>query len=53
MFAEIHKGQQKASAAPRYCDYYGMLSYKDFLRLESAGTLTEHAISERTDLETK
>ena len=49
MFAEIHKAPVKASSTPRYCDYYGMLSYKDFLRLESAGTLAEHAISERTD----
>jgi hypothetical protein len=53
MFAEIHKAPRKDSTSARYCDYYGMLSYKDFLRLESAGTLTEHAISERTDLETK
>ena len=49
MFVEIHKATVKPSSTPRYCDYYGMLSYKDFLQLESAGTLAEHAISERTD----
>lgn len=34
----------------RYCDYYGMLSYKDFLIHEAAGTLAGYAISARTDL---
>ena len=34
---------------PRYCDYYGMLSYKDFLALSAAGTLAGYMISARTD----
>jgi hypothetical protein len=25
----------------RYCDYYGMLSYKEFLKREADGTLHE------------
>lgn len=30
----------------RYIDFYGMLSYKDFLAAEAAGTLlTDYAIS--------
>jgi hypothetical protein len=34
---------------PRYCDYYGFLSYKDFLTAKAAGTLAGYAISARTD----
>lgn len=38
------------SAKPaKYFDFYGMLSYKDFLAAEAAGTLTGYAISARTD----
>lgn len=33
----------------RYCDHYGMLSYKDFLTAEAAGELTGYVISARTD----
>jgi hypothetical protein len=33
----------------KYHDYYGMLSYKDFLAHEAAGTLNTYAISARTD----
>lgn len=33
----------------RYCDFYGMLSYKDFLTAEADGTLAGYAISTRTD----
>jgi hypothetical protein len=36
---------------PRYCDYYGMLSYKDFLTHTEAGTLAGLTISTRTDME--
>lgn len=33
----------------RYCDYYSMLSYSDFLAYEAAGTLdAAHAISAGT-----
>ncbi|MEN8584735.1 hypothetical protein ABFP37_18730 [Burkholderia sp. RS01] len=35
----------------RYTDFYGMLSYKDFLAAEAAGTLANYAISARTDQE--
>jgi hypothetical protein len=35
---------------PRYVDYYGMLSYKDFLTHTEAGTLGDVAISTRTDV---
>lgn len=35
--------------APRYYDYYGMLSYADFLARVADGTLVEHGISERTE----
>ena len=34
---------------PRYVDYYGMLSYKDFLTHAAAGTLTGYEISARTE----
>jgi hypothetical protein len=41
-----------ASTSPlKYMDFYGMLSYKDFLAAEAAGTLTDYAISARTDQE--
>ena len=44
--------QRRTSTSPlRYTDFYGMLSYKDFLVAEAAGTLTDYAISARTDLE--
>lgn len=33
----------------KYTDYYGMLSYKDFLKAEADGTLAGYAISTRTD----
>lgn len=39
----------KTQPAARYCDFYGMLSYKDFLAHEAAGTLGTYAISARTD----
>ena len=39
-----------AAVTPKYCDYYGMLSYKDFLTHTMVGTLDEHGISARTDL---
>jgi hypothetical protein len=29
------------STPARYCDYYGMLSYKEFLKREAEGTLGE------------
>lgn len=32
---------------PRYADYYGMLTYADFLACAAAGTLDRHAISTR------
>jgi hypothetical protein len=34
---------------PKYCDFYGMLSYKDFLTHTEAGTLAGLTISTRTD----
>jgi hypothetical protein len=37
------------TSAPRYCDYYGMLSYADFLARVAEGTLAQHDISERTE----
>lgn len=37
------------TAEPRYCDHYGMLSYKDFLSQSAAGTLADYTISTRTD----
>jgi hypothetical protein len=33
----------------KYHDFYGMLSYKDFLAAEAAGTLNTYTISARTD----
>jgi hypothetical protein len=39
----------KTQTEPRYCDYYGMLSYKDFLTHSAAGTLAGFTISARTD----
>lgn len=32
-----------------YRDYYGMLSYKDFLTAEADGTLSSYVISANTD----
>lgn len=38
-----------ATQPARYFSYYGMLSYKDFLAAEAAGTLNTYTISARTD----
>lgn len=38
---------------PRYCDYYGMLSLKDFMARQAAGTLNSFEISTRTEEATK
>jgi hypothetical protein len=40
----------QASRPPiRYCDYYGMLSLKDFTERVADGTLDSYEISARTD----
>lgn len=36
------------TSQPRYCDYYGMLTYADFLRHAEAGTLAQFDISTRS-----
>lgn len=35
--------------SPRYCDFYGMMSYADFLAAVAAGTLSLFIISQGTD----
>ena len=37
----------------RYCDYYGMLSLKDFYARQADGTLDSFEISTRTEEGTK
>jgi hypothetical protein len=41
------------SPEPRYVDFYGMLSYSDFLALRDAGSLTKYSISKVTDIKHK
>lgn len=38
-----------ATPAPRYLDFYGMLSLKDFYARLADGTLDSYQISTRTD----
>jgi hypothetical protein len=46
----IRRGHQVTrDQEPKYTDYYGMLSYKDFLTHTEAGTLAGLTISTRTD----
>jgi hypothetical protein len=42
-------GGGTVNTEPKYCDFYGMLSYKDFLTHTEAGTLAGLTISTRTD----